>query len=54
MFQGLIDKLKNNFNISKKTSPLIDKVENVDLKTYIQDLANSQSKGKTNRTTRFC
>ena len=46
MLQGLIDKLKNNFNISKKTSPLIDKVENVDLKTYIQDLANSQSKGK--------
>lgn len=46
ILQGLIDKLKNNFNISKKTSPLIDKVENVDLKTYIQDLANSQSKGK--------
>jgi len=43
---GLIDKLKNNFNISKKTSPLIDKVENTYLKKYIRDLANSQSKGK--------
>lgn len=46
MLQGLVDKLKNDFNISKKTSPLIDKVENADLKKYIQDLANSQSKGK--------
>ncbi len=46
MLQGLVDKLKNDFNISKKTSPLIDKIENADLKKYIQDLANSQSKGK--------
>ena len=38
--------LKSQFNISKKTSKLIPLVSDDQLKNYIKDIANNQSKGK--------
>jgi hypothetical protein len=39
IFDVFITALKSNFNISKKTSLLIDKLTNADLKIYVQEQA---------------
>jgi ABC-type Mn2+/Zn2+ transport system ATPase subunit len=47
IFSTLISDLKNNFNITKKSSELMKRISNSNLKNYIEDLANNKSKGNT-------
>ncbi|WP_198166088.1 AAA family ATPase [Sporosarcina ureae] len=42
---SLADRLKKEFNIAKKSSELIKRVTNPNIKRYIEDLANNKSKG---------
>lgn len=42
----LNQKLKNDYGISKKSSKLLNKITNVDLKKYIESIVNSQIKGR--------
>ncbi len=46
LYSELIAGLKENFNITKSTSRLIDIIEDVKLSEYISDLSNAKSKGK--------
>lgn len=47
IFESKLPKiLKENFNISKAKSTLIDLIEDTELKKYISDIANNKSKGK--------
>ncbi|MCK4797368.1 MAG: ATP-binding protein, partial [Spirochaetes bacterium] len=43
----LRQKLISDYNISKKSSKLLQKITNSDIKNYIEAIANSQNKGKT-------
>ena len=44
--KNLNQKLKNDYNISKKTSNLLNEITNPDMKNFIEDIVNSRSKGK--------
>jgi len=45
LFEGLSSKLKNEFGVDKKTTPLLDRVSGLKPKKYIADIANRQSRG---------
>ena len=49
----LSQKLKTDYNISKKSSKLLEKVTNSDIKHFIESIANSQNRGKTIDITAF-
>lgn len=49
----LVNKLKNDFKIKKKNSPLIDFISDENIKEYISDIANTRSKGSQIEKERF-
>jgi ABC-type lipoprotein export system ATPase subunit len=46
LYSNIITELKSKFGISTKESPFHDFIENVSIKSYVSDLANTKAKGK--------